>query len=667
MDHMLAHDPAMVALAVALCLVGSLLGVSLWAGTARASDADRTILRVLTATTLGATIWTTHFIAMLGHHPGVATTFDPMLTAASIVIAVGGLWGTIAVHRAVAGGRGIAATGLALGATIAAMHYTGTAGYRAEVVVTWSASQIVLSLVCGVALATLAVGALAAGRVWLAAASFAAGVAALHFIGMMAMHYPANAAGLPTEGAGKGTLALAVTAASASILGLGALGRHMIERIVVAEKRERQKTLERDVLTGLATRAVFSDALRSALSDQAGLAMLMVDLDRFKPVNDVFGHQIGDEVLRRVGGRLIAATDPPAIVSRFGGDEFAVLMTAVDEDDDACVTAARIIDILSRPFLVDTRVIEIGASVGIVHADSGGTEEARLIRAADVALYDAKTSGGGCYKVYDEAGAERFEARRRLEYDLRRAVARQEFTLVFQPLVDAESEVIVGAEALLRWNHPTEGPVPPGVFVPLAEEIGLMPRIGTWVIDAALKEAANWPDHLKLSINLSPTQLYTPRLAQHVGHACRKWGVPPTRLEFEITESALLADDDAIRSLLGELSDMGVRLSLDDFGTGYSSLSYLHTFPLDRIKIDRSFVHEISANTRNRDIVQAISALGDALGLSVTAEGIETREDLDILRATSCDTYQGFLMGRPETPDGFARLLRQAEELRDAG
>ena len=371
------------------------------------------------------------------------------------------------------------------------------------------------------------------------------------------------------------------------------------------------------------------------------------------------GHPVGDEVLRRVVARIGTVLRPGDYIARLGGDEFAVILADVGrEDPEIDRIAASIVDMIARPFLIDTRVIEIGASAGIAVPRAEETAEpSGMCRDADMALYAAKTEGRGTFRHFEREIAKRFEERRRLEYDLRRAIARNEFVLFYQPVVDGVSGAFVGAEALLRWQHPTRGLLSPDVFVPLAEELGLVMQIGRWVIEQATQTATTWSKPLKVSVNVSPMQLRDPRLIRTVRDALQKSGLPPQRLDLEITESALLNNEEQGIEVLHRLRQIGVSISLDDFGTGFSSLSHLHKFPLDRIKIDRSFVKSAEGDFKSARIVEAISNLGNVLGLGVTAEGVETEEQFVMAASNACDVIQGYLISRPIPGDAFDDLI----------
>lgn len=440
--------------------------------------------------------------------------------------------------------------------------------------------------------------------------------------------------------------------------------------LAVRDQRDRLRTeaemvrlAHQDALTGLANRLRFNEIVADRCSsrrksDQT-FALLMLDLDRFKLVNDTLGHGIGDELLRRAAGRLSKVLREGDFLARLGGDEFVIVAALAEGLADMQSLAERITDVVSRPFIIEGQILEIGTSVGIAFAPDDGSTLAQLSRHADLALYRAKEEGRGTYRFFEADMNARMQARRTLEMDLRRAVARQEFEVVYQPQVDARTGAFDGAEALVRWNHPERGVVSPADFIPLAEELGLIGAIGDFVLRTACAAAITWPDNLSVAVNLSPFQFKDHGLSSSIAHILAEVGLPGTRLELEITENALLHDDGRTLGLLHALSKQGIRISMDDFGTGYSSLSYLRRFPFDKLKIDQSFVRQLPGDSDSVAIVQAITSLGIKLGMTVTAEGVETLEQRQFTAAEGCDQIQGYLISKPVSTTAIAALFGQ--------
>ncbi len=415
-----------------------------------------------------------------------------------------------------------------------------------------------------------------------------------------------------------------------------------------------------DSLTGLSDRQWFRERLATLLegpgkADQ--VAVLMIDLDRFKEVNDSHGHPVGDALLQVVAQRLRSATREDDVVSRLGGDEFAV---ALPTPGAAEALGSRLVDLLSRPYLVEGHVAIVGASIGIAVGPRDGADPAALVRAADLALYQAKEDGRQTVRVFDQGMDGRARARHALLDDLRRGLALQQFEVHYQPQTNLASRELIGFEALVRWRHPEHGLVPPDRFIPLAEEMGLIVPIGEWVLRTACREAMSWPGQLAVAVNVSAKQLADrDRLPRVVQAALAATGLPARRLEVEITESALVRHEKEALHVLHALRAMGVRVSMDDFGTGYSSLSQLRSFPFDKLKIDRSFVRDLSGSDEALAVVRAIAALGASLGMTTTAEGVETAEQEAMIRADGCTDMQGFLVSRPVPAGDIAALIER--------
>ena len=408
---------------------------------------------------------------------------------------------------------------------------------------------------------------------------------------------------------------------------------------------------EFDSLTGLANRAQMLQILEHSVATPYGrvgqCALFLLDLDRFKSVNDTMGHPAGDTLLKEVAVRLRRVVGERGVVGRLGGDEFKVVLPGPTERSRLCLLADAIIASVSQPYLIDGTQVVIGTSIGIAVCPDDGTTSDALIRNADLALYAAKAQGRGIYRFYSSEMLAEAEDRRHLEDDLRSALGEGALTLVYQPVVSASSEKIVGFEALLRWTHPVRGPISPAVFVPIAEDAGLIDSLGEWVMRTACQVAASWPDGIRVAVNVSPIQFANPALPGIVMNALASSGLAPERLELEITESAFIHEGEATDHMFTQLKAIGVRLALDDFGTGYSSLGYLRKAPFDKIKIDQSFVRGASiTGSRNAPIVKSIVNLAEALGMDTTAEGVETHDELELVRALGCSQIQGFIYGK---------------------
>jgi diguanylate cyclase (GGDEF)-like protein/PAS domain S-box-containing protein len=422
----------------------------------------------------------------------------------------------------------------------------------------------------------------------------------------------------------------------------------------ITEIRQTQERLTHlanvDVLSGLPNRGrvrqLLGEALRGATSGNVPCAIMFLDLDGFKPVNDTFGHPKGDAVLRAVAKRLCDEVGADGTVGRMGGDEFAIVVNDAQSRRKVETLADRIIVSIKEPYVIDQTEIRIGVSLGCAFGPIDGATVDDLILKADLALYQAKDAGRGCARYFSSELQSEQEDRVRLEGDLRGAIAAKQFHLAFQPLINAKNQKLIGFEALIRWNHPQRGLVPPNVFIPVAEESGLMLPIGEWVIDEACRAAATWPDPITVALNISPKQIQ-PGLPNLVSEALARYKLPGNRIELEVTEGVFLGDNGSTLDVLRRLRTLGVGIALDDFGTGYSSIGYLNKAIFHKLKIDGSFVREAGSRPENVAIIQSIVQLAKSFRMNVTAEGVETAEDFERMRDLGCDTIQGYLFGKP--------------------
>ncbi|SDJ68875.1 PAS domain S-box-containing protein/diguanylate cyclase (GGDEF) domain-containing protein [Bradyrhizobium sp. Rc2d] len=443
---------------------------------------------------------------------------------------------------------------------------------------------------------------------------------------------------------------------------------YLVAVVDITERREAEARIahmaHHDGLTDLANRALYQERLGKALEYgyAAGqrVAVLCIDLDRFKNVNDSFGHPTGDRLLKQVADRLRSRVAGNNLAARLGGDEFAIIMAAASPNEVSDF-AAEVIRNLSAPYEIDDKEVVIGASIGIALSPGDGATSEELMRNADMALYRAKQDGRGVHRFFEREMDHQAQKRREMELDLRRAFANGEFELHYQPLIDIACDKISGFEALLRWRHPEKGMISPAEFIPVAEDLGLITLIGEWVLREGCNEAAKWPREIKLAVNLSPVQFRSRNLVQVVISALASSGLSPNRLELEITESVFLEESDANLAILHQLRQLGISISMDDFGTGYSSLSYLRSFPFDKIKIDRSFIKDLTKRSDCIAIVRAISGLGRSLNITTVAEGVETVDQLDRLRDEGCDEVQGFLFSGAKQAAEVEQLLRRFE------
>ncbi|MNF46686.1 Cyclic di-GMP phosphodiesterase Gmr [compost metagenome] len=685
-----SYSPALVLISLCVAILASYTALDL---TGRIATAKGRAVHLWTAggaLAMGIGVWSMHFIGMLAFSLPINLGYDFAITALSLVIAVVScgfaLW-LVSQPRLPAWQLAFGA--LIMGAGISAMHYTGMAALRMTPGIDYAPTLFGASL-------AIAVGASAAA-LWIAFrlrqntpyVRFArAGAAIIMGIAIVGMHYTGMAAAQFADGSfcgaaldglsGKGldnlvlvtTLAVLSIALLTSILDarLEARTAELANSLTLANRELTQLALH-DTLTGLPNRVLLADRIDLAMQrvqEQGGcFALMFIDLDGFKPVNDAFGHHMGDQLLCEVGVRLREDLRSQDTLARIGGDEF-VLLVQLAEADDALRLAARQVGLIARAFRVGEHDLQISASVGIAIYPGNGTTPQELLMNADAAMYHAKGTGKNGYRFFD--ASMNTDARRQLQLlqDLRNAVEHRQFHLYYQPKFDASNGQPVGAEALLRWEHPTQGLMLPDRFIELAEKTGLIIPIGEWVLNEACRQMRLW--HLqgyanwRIAVNLSALQFCHEGLVQSVASALAAHDLPANSLTLEITETTAMSDADASMTVLQQLSDMGVDLSIDDFGTGYSSLMYLKRLPANELKIDRGFVRDLEHDSDDAAIVSAIVALGQALGLRIVAEGVETGVQQDFLTQLGCDSLQGYLLGHPLPAERFMVDIHRAEQ-----
>jgi diguanylate cyclase (GGDEF)-like protein len=446
-------------------------------------------------------------------------------------------------------------------------------------------------------------------------------------------------------------------------------------KVEIATREESQARSQylahHDSLTGLGNRLLFKEQLEEALTDVSAtphpLAVLFLDLDGFKAINDTLGHSIGDLLLKSIATRIRNILQPTDRIARLGGDEFAILQASAPQPGSSIALAEKLIEIIGQSCSIDGHDVTVGASVGIALACPGDENTENLIKSADLAMYSAKSDGRGTYRMFDPEMDAIVQARRVLERDMRTALALDGFRLFYQPLINLRTQKVTAFEALMRWQHPERGRVPPSEFIPVAEEMGLIVQLGEWALRQACAEATEWPDGISVSVNLSPLQFAKGNLVSTVISALASSGLPASRLELEITESVLLEKSERNIAILNQLRGLGVRISMDDFGTGYSSIGYLRCFPFDKIKIDQSFVRDLLVDEGSLAIVRAIASLGVSFGIITTAEGVETEEQMQCLNLEGCTEVQGYLYSKPVPADEIVGLLEILADRRSQG
>lgn len=774
------HDLSLVLLAGLICATACFTAFQIYQRAKGSSGGQRLGWLFLAGVATGAGIWATHFVAMLAYQPGLPVSYEPVLTGASLVIAMavttlGFAIGTFSSSTAVA-----TFGGAVIGTGIASMHYTGMRAFQIPGQIEWNPVLAHASVVMGIVLSAAALIAFdrIKGRYQtpVCAVILTLGICAMHFTAMgAAIIVPDPTVFVVPAVLDNSIMALAVAGITLIVIFAGVtailidnqtaresitrsqeLVDATVEGIVVAHSgtilnvnrrvselsgydaqtligkqlwpdiidgptpdqkegeerleaflktrdgakipievvfrpyvsdrdanevyairdlRERNKAEEKirflahnDVLTGLPNRTslnrTLKDALRSSQPSGESFAVMCMDLDRFKEVNDVLGHIAGDDVLKDATSRMIETIGDQAYLARTGGDEFVIVQEGHNQPEGISLLASSLIEQFEKPFTIDSQVVQIGLSAGVAIFPADGTDAQTLLGNADTALYRAKSQGRGKTCFFEPEMDQSQRMRRRLAQAMHNAIDNGEFELNYQPQVRLPSAELIGFEALIRWRHPEYGTVSPVDFIPIAEETGMILPIGEWVLREACKEAAKWSSPCKVAVNLSPKQFLQPNLSGQVLQILEETGLDPSRLELEITETTLFVDQQNALKVLGQLKELGVSIAMDDFGTGYSSLSTLQSFPFDKIKIDRSFVDKVEDAKEAAAIVRSVLSLGKSLNIPVLAEGVETDSQLKFLANERCSAVQGYYFGKPESAEHVVDVLQSGSLLR---
>ncbi len=650
------HDPWLVALAVFICCAGAFSIVQMFERARSTDGVQRIGWAFLTSVAAGATIWCTHFVAMLAFQAGAPVHLDPVLTIASLMIAILGSLAGFAVAGWARGRAHAPLGGAMFGGAISAMHFTGMAAYRVDGIVTWSWSYVTVSVLCAAGFSALALSVLCSAwpnrrRILTGTALIVVAIATLHFVAMTAMHIvPLRLSETPLDPMEMRALALATAMVGLIVIAAGVFAA-LIDRHTRSEAmRKLHHLANNDVLTGLPNRAAFQTELvrrfSAAQDGRTQIGLCAIDLTRFKEINDVHGHRAGDDVLARLAARMREALGPDDMIARLGGDEFVAVTTFHDQ-----VRLAALVDrldlALRAPLDVGQFTACVRASIGVAVYPHDAADAQMLANNADLAMHRAKCEGSQAPCYYDSALDEAVRERRELANDLRLAIGTDQLQMHYQLQASVVTREITGYEALLRWTHPERGAIPPAVFIPIAEENGLILALGEWALRRACTDAAGWDHQSRVAVNVSALQLAHADLPRLFHQVMLETGLPPRRLEIELTESAIMADRERALHVLRQIKNMGVGVALDDFGTGYSSLETLRAFPFDKIKLDRFFVSELEGSPQATAIIRAVLALGRSLSIPILAEGIETQDQLEVLIREGCDEVQGFLLGYP--------------------
>jgi diguanylate cyclase (GGDEF)-like protein len=687
------YDLSLVALSVLVAVVASYTAFGLSERITRSSGRTAMLWLGGGSLAMGIGIWSMHFIGMLAFSLPIPIVYDLWITGGSLLVAV--LVSALALHVAAATGEltwprmSAGAALMAIG--ISLMHYSGMAAIAIAPGIEYDpllfATSVTIAFVASLAALWIISALLRGGHsrggpaIRLAAALvMGAAVSGMHFTGMAAAHFAPDAVCLfPAGSVDQFWLAVTIAVGTLALLALTMLGSlfqaHLDSRTSLlnaslrAANEELVHLATHDPLTGLPNRTLLGDRIERALvdADRSGgcFAILFLDLDRFKVVNDSAGHQVGDALLRAMAHRIHGCLRRSDTLSRLGGDEFVVLLKDLDRPEAAADLARKILAALRPAFRIEPHELHMSATVGISVYPGDGTSAEALLANADAAMYHAKQSGRNAYKFFAPAMNAFAHERLELETGLRRALQENELELHYQPKVDIDSGAVVSLEALARWRHPTRGLVPPSAFIPIAEDCGLIGPLGEWVLRTACAQNRAWQEAglkpMRVAVNVSAKQFRQTRLLEFVRSVLEETGLDARYLEIELTESTVMSNAEESVRLLKSLSDMGVHIAIDDFGTGYSSLAYLKRLPLNVLKVDRSFVTDLARSPDDASIVQAVISMAHSLRLKVIAEGVETREQLDLLKALGCDQFQGFYYSTAVDAAGAARFMALLE------
>lgn len=671
------HDLWLVALAALVCVLGSSLSVALCRRLIQANGRRKHIQLGLTSVIGGATIWSTHFIAMLAYDPGYAHGYEPIATAGSLAIAIIGMTVSNALLAYRLRGTYDVRSGVAFGLTVAAMHYLGMSAYLLPGEIVWEKPYLLVSLLLGAGL-----GALAYQRIAHAVTRWGWGSAILLMVtAICAMHFTAMGAitiklspfvDVPPKIISDSILGILVMAVMAVILMIGFASVSIEASWEVETQDQLQLAALHDPLTGLPNRLGLTQkmselASRLSIDETERVAVLTIDLNLFKEINDLYGYAAGDRLLKVVAERLSSSLEEDEFVARAGGNEFVAIKRNFHRIGQVMAMAERLHCLIIEPIDIGTVATKIGASIGVATSFEDGRDMREIAGKSALAMSRAKEDPSANIALFSLEMDQQSREKVKMIGDLRLACARDEFELVYQLQNDLSSLEPTGFEVLLRWNHPIQGTISPTVFIPIAEETGLIREIGLWVLRTACREAASWDKPFKIAVNVAPQQLAQSTFVEHVSDILMETGLNPARLELEITEASIIDDKAHTLNVMHRLKAMGLRIAMDDFGTGYSSLATLQVFPFDKIKIDRSFVKDVHKDHQRAAIVRSTLLLGEALNIPVLAEGVEYEEELLFLQKENCQSVQGFYFGRPMKLE-MARELANASDLaKDTG
>lgn len=661
------HNYVLVAVAALVCVTGVCLSVRLTNRLNGARERRRLVQLGLSSMIAGATIWSTHFIAMLAYEPGFEHGYEPLVTGLSLLAGVLGVLAANTVLAFNTGRHAALLAGAVFGLAVSVMHYTGMQAYLIPGELQWEPGYRALSLAIGMGLG--AWGYIFAARPglgrrnWVLATVLLVGaICGMHFTGMSAINVRLSPlVDVPEEVISDAVMGMLIFGVMGLILLVGFASASIETNVESEARRKLAHAALHDPLTGMPNRmwltqflADLAERLQKDETERA--AVLTIDLNLFKEVNDLHGHAVGDQVLQAVGLRLTRQQGPDEYIARVGGDEFVAVKQGFRRIEQVLAFAERLHASVIEPIDLADVSVRVGAAIGVATSLKEGRDPLELLHKSDLAMYRAKSDPSGAICQFSEDMDRQSREKLQLVHDLRQACAGGQFELAYQLQNDITSLEPVGFEVLLRWNHPTRGRVGPSEFIPVAEETGLIREIGHWVLREACKEAATWERPFQVAVNVAPQQLVQPSFVEDVMDILLETGLSPERLELEITESSIIDDQAHTLKVMHQLKDYGVRIAMDDFGTGYSSLATLQTFPFDKIKIDQSFVKGVHRNAQSAAIVRSTLLLGSALNIPVLAEGVEDQDELHFLQAEKCASVQGFYFGTPMSQEEMRRI-----------
>ncbi|MBK0328080.1 EAL domain-containing protein [Rhodobacteraceae bacterium F11138] len=670
----LQHNYALVALAALVCVVGASLSVRLTSRLSGTRGRRRVVQLGLSSMIAGATIWSTHFIAMLAYDPGFENGYEPLVTGLSLLIAVLGVLIANAILAFGQGGLIAPVSGAVFGLTVSAMHYTGMRAYLLPGTIEWAPEYLIMSIIAGAALAAAGyhfiVCSARSRRNWIiASALLVLAICVMHFTGMSAIEVRLSPlVTIPPKVISDLTMSMLIFGVMGFILLVGFASASIESNIEREARSQLTHAALHDPLTSMPNRMWLSQyltALHQRLQNDKTerAAFLTIDLNLFKEVNDLHGHAVGDRVLQVVAERLSSQQGPNEHIARVGGDEFVAIKQDFRRVEQVLAFAERLHASIIEPIDLENISVRVGAAIGVATSLTEGRDPRDLLHKSDLAMYRAKSEPDVNICQFSEEMDRQSRDKLQLVHDLRQASAGGQFELAYQLQNDLSTLDPLGFEVLLRWNHPTRGRVSPAEFIPIAEETGLIREIGYWVLKAACAEAASWPHPYQIAVNVAPQQLVQPSFVEDVMDVLLETGLSPERLELEITESSIIDDQVHTLKVMHKLKNYGVRIAMDDFGTGYSSLATLQTFPFDKIKIDRSFVRGVHKNEQSAAIVRSTLLLGAALKIPVLAEGVEEEGELIFLQQEKCTSVQGFYFGRPMNQTEMRQIARQDRDV----